>query len=414
MVVQFDLRQHTKTNQNNPNSSLEHRRKELVNKMNAMREEIKKIQRGAGVSNSGNRSVGNASPSGLSLQERMKNMKSLLDKQKLQLQQKRTNTVPSRRIAYNNMDSDVVKEITQVSRINTGSNIVNDDTIKKMSTEIIDKIAEIEDIEKSCAKENATKNISRSYRFRSPSVVNTKSMMDSLLTRPATFASYGNGNRVTIPSILDDSLQRRLKTLGKRTKRLNSISHMRERLNSVSYERNRLNSIQLSSAELGNNNTERSKVISDGRKRLSDITGDQSFSRRTGRLNSYSTTEERDKAIASGRDRLNSLSYLDINTLGTGGTKATLGTRTQRLGSIANIRAQLMQLNENNNNKNGNRYKSKNTKSNYTGIRGSSRKARPIPTSSIETTKTYTSPKTKKQNQRNRFRNNKKSSRKFK
>eukprot|EP00494_Astrolonche_serrata_P025388 UN25649 len=195
------------------------------------------------------------------------------------------------------------------------------------------KIAELEDIEKDCATQKENHQPSNNYiprRRTKPtySNLNTRSMMDSLTTRPVNYASYGNGRTINISPIIDTSVQQRLKQLGKRTQRLNSISFMRERLNSVSHERQALNSINIG--------TER--MIQDGRKRMSKLTGD-TYSGRDNRLNSFSSPQERDKAVESSRVRLNSLT---INP-----PTGNLTSRTQRLGSVASIRQQLIELNAN-------------------------------------------------------------------
>lgn len=303
--------------------------------------------------------------------------------------------------------SDVISEISTISAKIHDFDSTFHETSASLTSEMTAKIAEIESIEDLCAKENIpqsgetqneisfAKRLQVSVRNRSKSdttymndpndgfgsvlelrkspqlspgrPISTKSLRSALITptRNAKFgnAKFGNGRSANLDhNILDVKFSRKLKDLGTRTRRLNSISIMRQNFNNArAAGRQRSSSVQI--------NPSRSKMISQGRTRLNSLTGEDGLSRRAEKLSSLATGGDRQAVVDSGRQRLNSITSADHDrmqfqgsllglknrTIGAGAGRkesrpqSSLAKRTQRLGSVSDIRQQLMDFRNNRN-----------------------------------------------------------------
>lgn len=361
--------------------SLASQRKALEDRMNRLRSDLnikKKNTNNTTAVPSGRSSSGKQT-----LEDRMKHMARQLDQRKKQYDSKSNfNPLPSRSYYPHDDEkySDMSEAISEISAI-TGLRHEFDETSASLTNEMTAKIAEIESIEDLCSKENIPQSsnprISLTERKRSSTLTNlsprnrrksprftsrpisAKSLRASL-QRPTRTAKFGNGRSANLDhNILDVKFSRKLKDLGTRTRRLNSITMMRQNFNNArAASRQRSSSVQLTS------NHQRNKMISEGRTRLNSLTGVDGLTRRAQRLHSLTSGEDdRAGVVEAGRQRLNSLNSEDRDRLAFQGsllglTSRTLGSRgkqqqnltsslakrTQRLGSVSDIRKQLMEV----------------------------------------------------------------------
>jgi len=393
--------------------SLASQRKSLEDRMNQLRSDLDSRKKGGATINSSHitpQQPRSSQKTG-SLEDRMKSMAKQLDKRKKLLgggssgSRSSFNPLPKSptRSSHYNPDVDTTEMSDVISEISTISAKIHefDETSASLTSEMTAKIAEIESIEDLCAKENIpqsgesrnneisfAKRLQVSVRNRSKSdtmymndpndgfgsvlelrkspqlspgrPISTKSLRSALIT-PTRNAKFGNGRSANLDhNILDVKFSRKLKDLGTRTRRLNSISIMRQNFNNArAAGRQRSSSVQI--------NPSRSKMISQGRTRLNSLTGEDGLSRRAEKLSSLSTGGDRQAVVDSGRQRMNSLTSADRDRMQFQGSllglknrsigagrkesrpQSSLASRTQRLGSVSDIRQQLMDFRNNRN-----------------------------------------------------------------
>jgi len=401
MVLRFSTPEKTVREYSSSNRprSLASQRKSLEDRMNQLRSDLDSRKKGGATINSSHitpQQPRSSQKTG-SLEDRMKSMAKQLDKRKKLLgggsgSRSSFNPLPKSptRSSHYNPDVDTTEMSDVISEISAS-----------LTSEMTAKIAEIESIEDLCAKENIpqsgesrnnetsfAKRLQVSVRNRSKSdtmymndpndgfgsvlelrksprlspgrPISTKSLRSALIT-PTRNAKFGNGRSANLDhNILDVKFSRKLKDLGTRTRRLNSISIMRQNFNNArAAGRQRSSSVQI--------NPSRSKMISQGRTRLNSLTGEDGLSRRAEKLSSLSTGGDRQAVVDSGRERMNSLTSADRDRMQFQGSllglknrsigagrketrpQSSLASRTQRLGSVSDIRQQLMDFRNNRN-----------------------------------------------------------------
>lgn len=386
MVLRFSTPEKTvrEYSSNNRPRSLASQRKSLEDRMNQLRSDLDSRKKGGATINSSHitpQQPRSSQKTG-SLEDRMKSMARQLDKRKKLLgggsgSRSSFNPLPKSptRSSHYNPDVDTTEMSDVISEISTISAKIHefDETSASLTSEMTAKIAEIESIEDLCAKENIpqsgesrnnetsfAKRLQKSPRLSPGRPISTKSLRSALIT-PTRNAKFGNGRSANLDhNILDVKFSRKLKDLGTRTRRLNSISIMRQNFNNArAAGRQRSSSVQI--------NPSRSKMISQGRTRLNSLTGEDGLSRRAEKLSSLSTGGDRQAVVDSGRQRMNSLTSADRDRMQFQGSllglknrsigagrketrpQSSLASRTQRLGSVSDIRQQLMDFRNNRN-----------------------------------------------------------------